>query len=60
MLLNAKTPVYAYVPPGVKAASAGALIAMAADKIYMVPTAQIGASEPRHRTSRWLTTPRPT
>jgi membrane-bound serine protease (ClpP class) len=46
MPLNTKTPVYACVPPGAKAASAGAFIAMAADKIYMVPTAQIGASEP--------------
>jgi membrane-bound serine protease (ClpP class) len=47
MLINAKTPVYAYVPPGAKAVSAGAFIAMAAPKIYMAPTAQIGAAEPR-------------
>ena len=47
MLINAKTPVYAYVPPGAKAVSAGAFIAMAARKIYMAPTAQIGAAEPR-------------
>jgi membrane-bound serine protease (ClpP class) len=47
MLINAKTPVYAYVPPGAKAVSAGAFMAMAAPKIYMAPTAQIGAAEPR-------------
>jgi len=38
MLINAKTPVYAYVPPGAKAVSAGAFIAMAARRIYMAPT----------------------
>jgi len=47
LLLNAEVPVYAYVPAGAKAVSAGAFIAMAADKIYMDPTAQIGACEPR-------------
>ncbi len=47
LLLNAEVPIYAYVPAGAKAVSAGAFIAMAADKIYMDPTAQIGACEPR-------------
>ena len=47
MFLNAGVPVYAYVPEGAKAVSAGAFIAMAAKRIYMAPTAEIGAAEPR-------------
>lgn len=47
ILLNAKVPTYAYIPRGGKAMSAGAFVAMAASKIYMDPTAQIGAAEPR-------------
>jgi len=47
MFLNAGVPVYAYIPDGAKAMSAGAFIAMSARKIYMAPTAEIGAAEPR-------------
>ncbi len=38
-------PVYAFVRP--RAISAGAYLALAADAIYMVPAATIGAAEPR-------------
>lgn len=38
-------PVYAFVNP--KALSAGAYLALAADKIFMVPGSTIGAAEPR-------------
>lgn len=41
---NAKIPVYAYVNP--RALSAGALIAMSANEIYMRPGAVIGAATP--------------
>ncbi len=47
LFLNAGVPVYAYVPEGGKAVSAGAFVAMAARRIYMAPTAEIGAAEPR-------------
>jgi len=46
-ILRARVEVYAYVPRGGKAMSAGAFIAMAADKLYMDPTGEIGAAEPR-------------
>lgn len=41
-ILNCKTPVYAYVDNN--AASAGALIAISCDSIYMAPGANIGAA----------------
>ncbi len=43
-LLKTKVPTYTYVDP--RAFSAGALIAMATQKIYMSPTAVIGAAAP--------------
>ena len=46
-ILNAKVPVYAYIPRGGKAMSAGAFIAVACEAIYMDPTGEIGAAEPR-------------
>jgi membrane-bound ClpP family serine protease len=52
MLINAKTPVYAYAPHGARAVSASVFIAMAARKIYMASTAQIGAAEPRQKAPR--------
>ena len=38
--------VIAWIPPGAKAVSAGALIALAAEKIYMGPGAVFGACQP--------------
>jgi membrane-bound serine protease (ClpP class) len=52
MLINAKTPVYAYAPHSAEAVSAMAFIAMAARNIYMASTAQIGAAEPRQKAPR--------
>ncbi|MEZ0319658.1 MAG: NfeD family protein [Pyrobaculum sp.] len=46
-VLNAKVPVYAYIPRGGKAMSAGAFIAVACDAVYMDPTGEVGAAEPR-------------
>lgn len=46
-ILNAKVPVYAYIPRGGKAMSAGSFIAVACDEIYIDPTGEIGAAEPR-------------
>ncbi|ACB39259.1 NfeD family protein [Pyrobaculum neutrophilum] len=44
---SARVPVYAYVPDAARAASAGAFIALAAERLYMAPTAVIGAAQPR-------------
>ncbi|HYR57877.1 MAG TPA: hypothetical protein VEO95_04580, partial [Chthoniobacteraceae bacterium] len=43
-LLKTRVPTYTYVDP--RALSAGALIALATQKIYMSPTAEIGAAAP--------------
>jgi membrane-bound serine protease (ClpP class) len=43
-LLKTKVPTYTYINP--RALSAGALIALATNKIYMSPTAVIGAAAP--------------
>ena len=43
-LLRSQVPVFCYVQP--RAWSAGALIALACDRIYMAPGSSIGAAEP--------------
>ncbi len=52
MLLKSETPIYAFID--VNAASAGALISIACDSIYMAPGASIGAASVVNQTGEVL------
>lgn len=53
-IVNSKLRIVTWVPPGGKAVSAGAFIALACDSLYMGEESVIGAAEPRPKDSKVL------
>ncbi len=53
-IINSKLKTIAWIPPGGKAVSAGAFIALACDSVYMGEGGVIGAAEPRPKDTKIL------